>query len=167
MKIRKLLSTMALSAIVASNALATEPVKVEWGDPVKQPWGDPSDPEGANVCSWFQWGQDLWFDYNNDGYMDRFVIGGKHEDLGHAYLFRNEEGSEFTNIPVDIPKLEIAGAVVLDFDNDGIMDLYVQGKRATDNGRENYTAIWRGTGRIGHRRKRRPTPGIFLCSRRL
>ena len=146
MKIRKLLSTMALSAIVASNALATEPVKVEWGDPVKQPWGDPSDPEGANVCSWFQWGQDLWFDYNNDGYMDRFVIGGKHEDLGHAYLFRNEEGSEFTNIPVDIPKLEIAGAVVLDFDNDGIMDLYVQGKRATDNGRENYTAIWRGTG---------------------
>ena len=119
MKIRKLLSTMALSAIVASNALATEPVKVEWGDPVKQPWGDPSDPEGTNVCSWFQWGQDLWFDYNNDGYMDRFVIGGKHEDLGHAYLFRNEEGSEFTNIPVDIPKLEIAGAVVLDFDNDG------------------------------------------------
>ena len=62
MKIRKLLSTMALSAIVASNALATEPVKVEWGDPVKQPWGDPSDPEGANVCSWFQWGQDLLFD---------------------------------------------------------------------------------------------------------
>ena len=146
MKIRKLLSTMALSAIVASNALATEPVKVEWGDPVKQPWGDPSDPEGTNVCSWFQWGQDLWFDYNNDGYMDRFVIGGKHEDLGHAYLFRNEEGGELTNIPVDIPKLEIAGAVVLDFDNDGIMDLYVQGKRATDNGRENYTAIWRGTG---------------------
>ena len=69
MKIRKLLSTMALSAIVASNALATEPVKVEWGDPVKQPWGDPSDPEGANVCSWFQWGQDLWFDYNNDGLL--------------------------------------------------------------------------------------------------
>ena len=71
--------------------------------------------------------------------------------MGHAYLFRNEEGSEFTNIPVNIPKLEIAGAVVLDFDNDGIMDLYVQGKKVTDNGeggqnRENYTAIWRGTG---------------------
>ena len=98
MKIRKLLSTMALSAIVASNALATEPVKVEWGDPVKQPWGDPSDPEGANVCSWFQWGQDLWFDYNNDGYMDRFVIGGKHEDLGHAYLFRNRSISQIFNL---------------------------------------------------------------------
>lgn len=151
MKIRKLLSTMALSALVASNAFATEPVKVEWGDVIKQPWGDPSDPEGANVCSWFQWGQDLWFDYNNDGYPDRFLIGGKHQDMGHAYLFRNEEGSEFTNIPVNIPKLEIAGAVVLDFDNDGIMDLYVQGKKVTDNGeggqnRENYTAIWRGTG---------------------
>lgn len=151
MKIRKLLSTMALSALVASNAFATEPVKVEWGDVIKQPWGDPSDPEGANVCSWFQWGQDLWFDYNNDGYPDRFLIGGKYQDMGHTYLFRNEEGSEFTNIPVNIPKLEIAGAVVLDFDNDGIMDLYVQGKKVTDNGeggqnRENYTAIWRGTG---------------------
>lgn len=54
MKIRKLLSTMTLSALVASNAFATEPVKVEWGDVIKQPWGDPSDPEGANVCSWFQ-----------------------------------------------------------------------------------------------------------------
>ena len=112
MKIRKLLSTMALSALVASNAFATEPVKVEWGDVIRQPWGDPSDPEGANVCSWFQWGQDLWFDYNNDGYPDRFLIGGKHQDMGHAYLFRNEEGSEFTNIPVNIPKLEIAGAVL-------------------------------------------------------
>ena len=37
MKIRKLLSTMALSALVASNAFATEPVKVEWGDMIKQP----------------------------------------------------------------------------------------------------------------------------------
>lgn len=37
MKIRKLLSTMALSALVASNAFATEPVKVEWGDVIKQP----------------------------------------------------------------------------------------------------------------------------------
>ena len=96
MKIRKLLSTMALSAIVASNALATEPVKVEWGDPVKRPWGDPSDPEGANVCSWFQWGQDLWFDYNNDGYMDRFVIGGKHEDLGHICSEMKREANSQT-----------------------------------------------------------------------
>ena len=151
MKLKKLLSTLALSAIVTSNAFAAEPVIVEWGNLIKQPWGDPSDPEGANICPWFQWGQDLWFDYNNDGYLDRFMIGGKHEDLGHAYLFRNEEGIEFTNIPMDMPKLEIAGAVALDFDNDGIMDLYIQGKEVVDNGdgsksRNNYNAIWRGTG---------------------
>lgn len=151
MKLRRLLPTLAFSAIVASNALAAEPVKVEWGDLIKQPWGDPSDVFGVNTCPWFQWGQDLWFDYNNDGYPDRFVIGGKHEDLGHAYLFRNEEGVEFTNVPIDMPKLEIAGAVALDFDNDGFMDIYIQGKEVTDNGdgsmsRSNYTAIWRGTG---------------------
>lgn len=151
MKMKRLLTTMALGAVVASNAFATEPVKVEWGELIEQPWGNPNDPESANVCPWFQWGQDLWFDYNNDGYPDRFMIGGKYEDLGHAYLFRNENGSEFTNIPINIPKLEIGGAVVLDFDNDGIMDLYVQGKEVIDNedgskSRENYTAIWRGTG---------------------
>lgn len=151
MKIKRLLTTMALGAVVASNAFATEPVKVEWGELIEQPWGNPTDPEGINVCPWFQWGQDLWFDYNNDGYPDRFMIGGKYEDLGHAYLFKNEDGSGFTNIPVNIPKLEIGGAVVLDFDNDGIMDLYVQGKEVIDNedgskSRENYTAIWRGTG---------------------
>lgn len=151
MKMKRLLTTMALGAVVASNAFATEPVKVEWGELIEQPWGNPNDPESANVCPWFQWGQDLWFDYNNDGYPDRFMIGGKYEDLGHAYLFRNEDGSEFTNIPINIPKLEIGGAVVLDFDNDGIMDLYVQGKEVIDNedgskSRENYTAIWRGTG---------------------
>lgn len=151
MKLKKLLSTVALSTFIASNALATEPVKVEWGDPIQQPWGNPSDPEGTNICPWFQWGQDVWFDYNNDGFLDRFMIGGKHEDMGHAYLFKNVEGTEFTNVPIDIPKLEIAGAVALDFDNDGIMDLYIQGKEVTDNGdgsksRNNYTAIWRGTG---------------------
>lgn len=151
MKLKKLLTTMALGAVVASNAFATEPVKVEWGELIEQPWGNPTNPEGINVCPWFQWGQDLWFDYNNDGYPDRFMIGGKYEDLGHAYLFRNEDGSEFTNVPINIPKLEIGGAVVLDFDNDGIMDLYMQGKEVIDNedgskSRENYTAIWRGTG---------------------
>lgn len=151
MKMKRLLTTMALGAVVASNAFATEPVKVEWGELIEQPWGNPTNPDGINVCPWFQWGQDLWFDFNNDGYPDRFMIGGKYEDLGHAYLFRNEDGSGFTNIPINIPKLEIGGAVVLDFDNDGIMDLYVQGKEVIDNedgskSRENYTAIWRGTG---------------------
>lgn len=86
----------------------------------------------------------VWFDYNNDGRMDLFVVSGR--DLGkgmHPYplrkqpsipprnhLFRNDGGGKFTDV-TDAAKVDGdifgMGAIAADYDNDGFTDLLVTG----------------------------------------
>jgi len=84
----------------------------------------------------------LWFDYNNDGKPDLYVVSGRPLEKGmhpyplkkapetppHNHLYRNDGGGKFTDVT---DRAGVAGAdfsfsaVAADFDNDGFTDLLV------------------------------------------
>ena len=78
-----------------------------------------------------------WFDYNNDGYMDLYLVNGAtvEELRGKAppgkhqnHLFRNNRNGSFTDVTqqAKVPgKGWGFGCVAADFDNDGKTDLLV------------------------------------------
>ncbi len=75
-----------------------------------------------------------FFDYDNDGYQDLFLVNGssrQDEKEGHPphdYLFHNNGDETFTDVA---PKAHVGasgwhtGCAVGDIDNDGYLDLYV------------------------------------------
>jgi len=86
----------------------------------------------------------VWFDYNNDGWMDLYVVTGKPLAKGmhpyplrkmpavlpHNHLYRNDGKGHFTDVT---EKAKVAGdlfsmgAIAADYDNDGHTDLLVTG----------------------------------------
>ena len=80
----------------------------------------------------------VWFDYNNDGYVDLYIVNGSTlEDFLNSspssrrtrnYLFRNNGDGTFTDVTRQAG-VEGAGwgcgAVAADYDNDGNVDLFV------------------------------------------
>jgi enediyne biosynthesis protein E4 len=78
-----------------------------------------------------------WFDYNNDGYMDLYLVNGATIEelqgkvppgIHHNYLFRNNRNGTFTDVTEQarVPgKGWGFGCVAADFDNDGKTDLLV------------------------------------------
>jgi hypothetical protein len=83
---------------------------------------------GSGVC---------WFDYNNDGYMDLYLVngstlhelqGGKPASPHRNYLYRNNGDGTFSDVT---ERARVPGAgwgfgcLAADFDNDGNTDLFV------------------------------------------
>lgn len=73
----------------------------------------------------------LWADYDNDGFMDLLVINLVNN--GHNFLYHNNRNGTFTKIltntvATDVWSTGAQGAAWGDYDNDGLLDLYV-----TDN----------------------------------
>ena len=86
----------------------------------------------------------VWFDYNNDGRMDLYVVSGKELGKGmhpyplrkapapapHNHLYRNDGNGKFTDVT---DAAGVAGnlfsmaAIAADYDNDGNVDLLVTG----------------------------------------
>jgi hypothetical protein len=86
----------------------------------------------------------VWFDYNNDGLLDLYVVNGKQLAKGmHPYplrkapetaprnhLFRNDGNGKFTDVT---DRARVGGdlfsmaAIAADYDNDGNVDLLVTG----------------------------------------
>jgi hypothetical protein len=80
----------------------------------------------------------VWFDYNNDGYLDLYLVSGSTiqnllhpegvSDLPHNYLYRNNGDGTFADVTA---KAGVAGrgwgngALAADFNNDGYEDLFV------------------------------------------
>ena len=86
----------------------------------------------------------VWFDYNNDGLMDLYVVSGKPLGKGmhpyplrnlpqpapHNHLFRNESNGKFTDVTEQAGvggDLFSMAAIAADYDNDGYVDLLVTG----------------------------------------
>ncbi len=86
----------------------------------------------------------VWFDYNNDGYPDLYVVSGRPLGDGmhpyplrkapdpppHNHLYRNNRNGTFTDVTASAgvaSDLFSMAAVAADFDNDGNVDLLVTG----------------------------------------
>ncbi len=86
----------------------------------------------------------VWFDYNNDGLMDLYIVSGKELGKGmHPYplrkspeqpaqnhLFRNDGKGKFTDVTRTAGvggDLFSMAAIAADYDNDGYVDLLVTG----------------------------------------
>jgi enediyne biosynthesis protein E4 len=81
----------------------------------------------------------VWFDYNNDGYLDLYVVNGRYipgitnhsaPDGVHAtnHLYRNNGDGTFTDVTAQAGVAGNAYGIAVtagDYDNDGYEDLYV------------------------------------------
>ena len=96
----------------------------------------------------------VWADYNNDGYLDLFVVHLPQEDasLNRNSLYRNNGDGRFTKI-TDDPIVKDGGrhtsGAWADYDNDGHLDLLVADWNSSrllyrNNGDETFTRITQG-----------------------
>ena len=86
----------------------------------------------------------VWFDYNNDGLPDLYVVNGRPlDDAMHPYplkekpavpphnhLYRNDGNGHFTDVTAKAglnPDMYSVAVAAADFDNDGFVDLLVTG----------------------------------------
>jgi hypothetical protein len=86
----------------------------------------------------------VWFDYNNDGLPDLYVVSGKPLDGDihpyplkkapefppHNHLYKNNGGGTFTDVTEQAgvaANIYGMAAIAADYDNDGFVDLFVTG----------------------------------------
>ena len=86
----------------------------------------------------------VWFDYNNDGRPDLYVVTGKPLDdsihpyplktkpleMPHNHLYRNDGNGKFTDVTEKAglaPDMYSIAVAAADYDNDGNVDLLVTG----------------------------------------
>src|SRR2546427_11074819 len=80
----------------------------------------------------------VWFDYNNDGYVDLYIVNGSTianlrnpgavRDRPRNYLFRNNGDGTFSDVTLRAGVEGTGwgnGAVAADYNNDGFVDLFV------------------------------------------
>ncbi len=71
-----------------------------------------------------------WADVDNDGYLDLFVSNGGLSGPERNFLYRNQGNGTFTPItqgPIVADSIQSKGAVWVDYDLDGDVDLFVPG----------------------------------------
>lgn len=77
-----------------------------------------------STCSWSA----AWIDYNDDGWLDLYVVNGFYFAGIDNFLYRNDGEGVFTRIttgPIVNDGMSGAGCTWGDYDNDGDTDLYV------------------------------------------
>src|SRR5581483_9196721 len=85
--------------------------------------------DGANGCA--------WGDYDNDGFLDLFVSNyGDANPVTVNFLYHNNGDGTFTRVTTGSVANEYSdtsGAVFVDYDNDGFLDLFVTGGHGQGN----------------------------------
>ncbi|HSO25023.1 MAG TPA: C10 family peptidase, partial [Methanobacteriaceae archaeon] len=85
--------------------------------------------ETNNVFPWSYNGSISTFDYNNDGYLDIFIMGA----LNSTRVFRNNHGQSFEEVIMDLPQLGSGTIMPGDINNDDWIDLLLMGKNETES----------------------------------
>ncbi|HLH08837.1 MAG TPA: CRTAC1 family protein [Terriglobales bacterium] len=109
----------------------------------------------------------VWFDYNNDGKPDLYVVSGKPLGPGmhpyplkeppatspHNHLYRNDGNGKFTDVTDQAgvaANIYGMAAIAADYDNDGFVDLFVTGYGQAilyhNNGNGTFTDVTAKTG---------------------
>jgi hypothetical protein len=81
-------------------------------------------------------------DYNNDGYVDLYVVN----DFGRKTLYRNNQNGTFTDVTVKSGTLDYGAgmsAAMGDYDNDGDLDLYTANIRSEERWFAEAPTVWR------------------------
>ena len=116
MKTKTLLTFVVLFTTMMSWAITPKQVT----------WDVLTDPVPGSSLAMSASGTLIWGDYNNDGHLDAFMIAGQGSPL--VRLYKNNGNETFTRIdPISITALSQAGAVFLDYNNDGNLDLLIAG----------------------------------------
>jgi hypothetical protein len=106
----------------------------------------------------------FWCDYDNDGWLDLFVVNGQGGVAANAFLYRNQGDGSFAQVtagpPVDV-LAEAPAACWGDFDNDGNPDLFVATTGTHQLFRNNGNGDW---SRILNARMLMDSGNSFGCS---
>ncbi len=113
----------AIDQAYASSAFATVDMVVK---PKEVDWSVIENPLTEGQLAMSASGTLIWGDYNNDGYMDAFIVAGQGSPV--VGLYKNNGDETFTAVTTDITALNQGAAVFLDYNNDGYLDLLTAGK---------------------------------------
>lgn len=113
------------------------------------PYGDPGK---AIYIIEVMGGGCAFFDYDNDGWMDALIVGGRHEATvptgGGTRLYHNNRNGTFTDVTAHAGLTSTGwatGVCVGDYDNDGLEDLFLtaygQNRLMHNNGDGTFTDV--------------------------
>lgn len=135
MKRKILLITVVLAAAFSLSAVDPNPA-VSWSL-IAGTWENQNPSVETNIFPQMAAGRMVWGDYNNDGFLDAFVVGGQtNHDHGQARLYKNNGNNTFSEdqaATFGTRALYQASAVFIDYNNDGYLDLIIVG-RTKDSG---------------------------------
>ena len=88
----------------------------------------------------------IWFDFDNDGFVDLLVTGSGSGGVPVAALYRNNQDGSFTEIQTTLKPVHVSAAAAGDYDNDGYMDIAISGGEHFYTGTNMTTKIYHNNG---------------------
>ncbi len=73
------------------------------------------------------WDSAIWGDYDNDGYLDVLIAGFANSSIYISWLYHNNGNGTFTRVSSGIPSVEYSYAAWGDYNNDGYLDILLNG----------------------------------------